>query len=153
MGVSFIVALGAELTTDPEVLGYSAPPALWHDEAAAIADYVLLTAENQVVDRESVGIEELLEAIDEGEEAALIDAADLRGIARVFQVAAGTGQVDIRSGTKARAYLEAAFAGGGSPLTIAALGALISTTKSRAAVLGFSGLNLGHIQLARRDAP
>jgi len=148
---AFIAALGFELATGgaaatPPIV-YSAPPADWTDEAAAIADFALLTAVDRPVDVETLSASQLFEAIENAD----WDSRDADQKAKIQLVVSLGDSIQIAPGTKARAILAAALTGATASLNN--LGALGTKNVSRAEELGFSGLKLGHIQLARRDAP
>lgn len=144
---AFIVSLGSELTADPEAIGYSAPPAQWDDYAVALVDFNLMTAVNVTSDVATLSGSQLFEAIDDTEWQTLtVDAkSDIQ-----FVVSLGD-NIQISPGTKARTMLARALSG--QTNSLANLAALGSKLISRAEELGFSGLKVGHIQLARRDAP
>ncbi len=153
-----MAALRNELDNDPAGVGYTAVATRdAGDEAAKIAfdqtDLALLLAATVSRDRPSVTASQLDEAIDEGEEAAYAatgtDEDRIRAINRVFQIAGADGTVDIRSGTKARAKLELAFAGVGGSTTRTALGVLLTETIPRTEAQSFGGTHLGDIQAAR----
>lgn len=140
-----VAALGAELTADPELLGYAAPPGYWADETAAFADFALLTTVNRPVDVETLSASQLFEAIDNAD----WDSRDAAQQAKIQLVVSLGDSIQIAPGTKARTILAAALTGATNSL--ANLAALGTKNVSRAEELGFSGLKVGHIQLARRD--
>ncbi len=144
---AMITALGAELALDPETLGYAAPPGYWADETAAFADFALITAVTRTVNVDTLSGSQLFEAIDDTEWQTLT--ADQKGDIQ-FVVSLGD-NIQISPGTKARTMLARALSG--KAASLAALGVLGSKLVSRAEELGISGLKVGHIQLARRDAP
>ena len=153
--VARYVTIKAVLTGD--VAKYGAEPAGWQDEAYAVnaANLMNTDADNAGVAKESISIEELAEAFDATEEAALDSAVPaqaqrLRAIDRVFQIASSTGRVDIRPGTKPRLLLESALTGGSFPLTLQALVGALSQNITDAEANGLGQVSPGDIQNAWR---
>lgn len=141
-----IAALGSELVNDPLGLGYTVhnqPD--WQNEVNAAADLALIMAVNRPVDVETLSASQLFEAIDATEWTART--ADQKDDIRL--VLALGDNIQISTGTKARAILQNALSG--ATASLANLGVLGTKNISRAEELDLGRLRIGDIQLARRE--
>ena len=127
--------LKAELTDDPEFIGYSV---MSNVEAADS-----LNTANRTVTRETLSSADIYETIVVSEFQALSDAAKVY----VRDILALGGDVRVGAGSKARTVLIGAFGGGSG--TITALAAAITDTVSRAAELGLGFVQPGDVENAR----
>ena len=127
--------LKAELTDDPEAIGYSGMT----DAEAATS----INTANREVTRETLPSADIYEAINVSEFQALSDAAKVY----VRDVLALGDGVKVGAASKARTVLIGAFGGGSA--TITSLAAAITDTVSRATELGLGFVHPGDVENAR----
>ena len=138
--IARLQALQSELTADPDTIGYTGD-----DDG----DLALLVAVNRTVDVETLSGSQLFEAIDNDD----WDSRTANQQAKIQLVISLGDNIQIASGTKARAMMQAALAdSGGNGIAQASLDALgVIGTKliSRAEELGLGSVHLGDVQNAR----
>ncbi len=138
-----LAALQTELNTDPQTLGYAAPPTPLYDEATAIADAALINNENIASVKASLSGAEVFEATDATEFDALTDAQRSEWLSLC-----AIDSMNPANGTPAAAAATRIFGGGSATLT--ALQSLRAENISRAQQLFGVAVQVGDIQAARQ---